>query len=106
MAQVLCPGCDKPVALKGLLRHLRNTQNERCRAVRRPLDAPGPIRSTASSLASIPAAPSFFSPDDLLEPGANQWPRDETDFPMHMQEGKLTATCVSGRTWLLKISTF
>jgi len=106
MAQVLCPGCDKPVALNGLLRHLRNTQNEQCRAVRRLSHAPGAIHGTASSLASIPTTPTFFSAEDVLDPGANQWPRDETDFIMHTQEGKLTATRVSGQTWILKICTF
>ena len=106
MAQVLCPGCDKPIALNGLLRHLRNTQNERCRAVRHPSHAPGAIHGTASSLASIPTAHTFFSAEDFLDLGANQRPRDEMDLPMHTQEGKLTATRVSGRTWLLKITTF
>lgn len=96
MAQVLCPGCDKLVTQKGLAAHLQKTQNVRCRTVRRTLHAPGAIRSTASSLASIPGAPSFFSADYFLQLGANQWPWAETDFSMRTQEGKLTATCCRG----------
>jgi hypothetical protein len=56
MAQVLCPGCDKPVTQKGLAAHLQKTQNVRCRTVRRALHAPGGIHGTASSLASISVA--------------------------------------------------
>ena len=62
MAQVLCAGCDKHISLNGLAAHLRKTQNVRCRTVRRALHAPGSIRGTASSLASIPGAPIFFQP--------------------------------------------
>jgi len=106
MAQVLCPGCDKPVSVKGILRHIRTTQNERCLSTRRTLHAPGPVHSTASSLASIPAAPSFLSPDNFSEFGANQWPQVEGDFSMRTQEGKLTATRVSGQTSMLIICMF
>jgi hypothetical protein len=92
MAQVLCPGCNKRVSLKGLAGHLRKTQNVRCRTVQHALQAPGSIPGTASSLASIPNASCSFSVENFLESGANQWRQNEADISMHTQEGKLAAT--------------
>jgi len=106
MAQVLCPSCDKAITQKGLAAHLQKTQNVCCRTVCHTLHAPGAIHGTASSLVSIPAVPYLFSPEDDLEFGANQWPWAEMDFSMRTQQGKLTATHVSGWTMVLIICTF
>ena len=67
ISQVLCPGCDKPVILNILLRHLQNTQNECCHAL----------------LASILTAHTFFSTKNFLDLGANQRPHNEMNLPIH-----------------------
>lgn len=77
--------------------------------MRHALHAPGSIHGTASSLASIPAAPFFFSPEESLELGADQWPRVETDFLMRSQDGNIAATAAthhSDLTSLLKFVPF
>lgn len=101
MAQVLCPGCDKPFSQKGLGGHLRKTQNVRCRTVRGTLEPPGSFPATASSLASNPNILSFLSPDKFLDFRANQWPPAKMEFLPRTQEGKFTATRVSSLTSLL-----
>src|SRR5712672_2827333 len=106
MAQVLCPGCNKALSLNGLAGHLRKTRDVCCRTVRGTLQPPGPIHGAASSLVSIPEPSYFFSPDESLELGANQWRHCEMDFSRHTQEGNFTVTCISGLRSLLIICIF